>query len=56
MNDKSTIKKLDDEGHLYYMDYAGGATVRCRKYSRWEADTVRSSQPPLSSLGAKAVR
>lgn len=34
----------------------GGATVRCRKYSRWEADTVRSSQPPLSSLGAKAVR
>ncbi len=23
MNDKSTIKKLDDEGHLYYMDYAG---------------------------------
>ena len=34
----------------------GGATVRCRVYSRWEADTVGFSQPPLFSLGAEAVR
>ena len=34
----------------------GGAPVRRCKYSRWEPDTVRSSQPPLLSLGAEAVR
>jgi len=34
----------------------GGATVRCREYSRLEADPVRSSQPPVSSLGAEAAR
>lgn len=33
-----------------------GAPVRRCEYSRWEAGTVRPSQPPLSSLGAKAVR
>ena len=41
---------------IFVHNLTGGATVRCREYSRWEADTVRSSQPPLSSLGAAAVR
>ncbi|WP_162991125.1 hypothetical protein [Biomaibacter acetigenes] len=34
----------------------GGAPVRRCEYSQREAGTVRPSQPPLSSLGAKAVR
>jgi len=34
----------------------GGAPVRRCEYSRWEAGTVRLSQPPLSSLEAKAAR
>ena len=46
--------KLCQQGRRY--NEFSGATVRCREYSRWEADTVRSSQPPLSSLGAETVR